>query len=461
MKRKQYFTILILFLFQSLLIAQTHIFNGNGGNSDWFNSANWDTGTVPSSTSDVLIPNASVVEISAAMASVHSIELSGNSTLQITNNIAFSDQFQVASGSNILWLKGRLSGGGIIENDGIIQMETFDEKIIDNITLNNNGLIYITNTSLNRATNGAILNNNESGIIEIDSVGGWTQSEPGCTLNNAGLITKVNDGNNFSTFYLIFDIFNSGTIHAGENQTILMLGLSMTLRNMASGIISGTGIFDITAIFFNDGTFSPGDNLEPGTMEVVNVFTFQTDSTLKLDIAGPNPGEYDVAAIFGFPTLEGIIAVDLHYAPQLGDEFEVITANNITACNLAETTTAVYDGVEYTFLIECNQTDVTLRASESTLGFTDFSSEEIEFFVYPNPVKETIHISLHTSEGFAVPYETLSLSIYNILGQELKTISNFSEANNSFERGSLTSGMYFLKLHSESNVLAATQMVLE
>jgi len=442
------------------LQAQTHIWTGNGSDNSWFTAANWDVGTIPTSSSDILIANFSMVEINTASAAVNSVELVGNSTLQIENDLVLSNQLIVPSGSNINWYTGEISGGGTIENDGEIRMETFDEKKLNNITLNNNGAIYITETNLNRASNGAIINNNETGLIEIDSVGGWTQLEPGCTLNNAGLISKVNDGNSFSTFYLIFDINNSGTIHTGLNQTILMLGGTMTLNNMESGIISGTGIFDITANFENSGTFSPGGANGTGTLEVVNVFSFPPNSTLELDIEGPNIGEYDVAAVFGFPILEGNIVVDLHYEPMIDDEFEVITANNITSCNLANSLTAVYDGVEYTFQIECNTTNITLRVSDSTLGLSNIASEDYEFSIYPNPVTETINISINISEGFDLTSESISLDIYNILGQKIKTITNFSEENRSFERGNLIAGMYFLQLTSSSKILATTKMIV-
>ena len=440
--------------------AQTHIWTGNGSDNSWFTSANWDIGTIPSASSDVLIPNANTVEIDTAIASINALELSGSSVLQLENDLVISNQLIIPSGSTINWRTGEISGGGTIENDGEIHMETFAEKKINNITLNNNGAIYITETNLNRASNGAVINNNETGLIEIDSVGGWTQLEPGCTLNNAGLISKVNDGNSFSTFYLIFDINNSGTIYAGLNQTILMLGGTMTLNNMASGFISGTGIFDITANFENTGTFSPGGSLETGTMEVVNVFSFPPDSTLELDIDGPNTGEYDVAAIFGFPVLEGALVIDLHYAPQIGDEFEVITANNITTCNLANAITATYDGIEYTFEIECNPTNITLRATESTLGLSDLTSENFVFSIYPNPVTETINISFNASEGFDLSSENILLIIYNTLGQKIKTFIDFSEEKRSFERGNLNAGMYFLQLTSSSKIIATTKMIV-
>jgi len=442
------------------LQAQTHVWTGNGGNNDWSNSANWDTGTVPIITSDVLISNASAVEISSVPATANSVELAGNSTLQIANHINVSNQLTIPVASNIVWLTGAISGGGVISNDGLIQLETFDEKILDNTTINNNGAIYITQTNLNRATNGAIINNNTTGLIEINSVGGWTQSEPGCTINNAGLIKKINVGGTFSTFYLIFDINNSGTIHAEEDQTFLILGGSIALNNEVTGVISGSGIFDITANFTNAGTFSPGGILGTGTLEVVNVFSFSANSTLELDIEGPNPGEYDVAAIFGFPVLEGNIFVNLHYEPDIGDEFEVITANNITACNLADSITAVHEGVEYTFQIECNTTNVTLRVIGSTLGLSNSASEDYDFSIYPNPVNETINISFNTPEGLESSSENVSLTIYNTLGQIVKTFPNFSKEKKSFERGNLTAGMYFLQLTSDSKILATTKMIV-
>ncbi|MBZ0326741.1 MAG: T9SS type A sorting domain-containing protein [Altibacter sp.] len=457
MKSKFLLCLFSVLIFQSALFAQTHIWTGNGGDNDWFNVANWDVATIPSVASDVVIPTGFLVEISTAPAEANSIALTGVTTLTIENNLTLVSLLTLPAASNINWLGGVINGGGTIDNDGLIQLESFEDKKLSNITLNNYGAIYITNSNLIRLEQGVVINNYENANIDILSNGGMVQDDLGNSLNNYGTINKLDDGSGGGgSFYMIYDMNNFGTLDIAEGHQYLFLVTSANLYNAETGVMQGSGAYDITATFTNDGTFSPAGSGTVGTMDVVNNFTFTANAKLEIDIAGANPGAYDVMEVFGFPDLGGSIQINLTYAPEIGDEYGIITANDITSCTLSDYVYATYEGLEYTFIVFCNSTNVTLRMVEINLATPDFASEKIEFYVQPNPVTD--------NSQFIFPSDVLQLypeayiSILNSLGQEIERISTMSEYT-PFNGSHLASGIYVARLYSGKTTLAISKFV--
>ena len=455
MKIKRIMPVFLIFLIPLALIAQTHTWTGNGGDNDWFNTANWDVATIPSAASDVVIPNGFLVEISTASAAANSIELNGVTTLTIENNLALSSLLTVPAGSNINWLSGIISGGGTIDNDGLIQLESFEDKKLLNLELNNYGAIYITNSNIIRLEQGVVINNYENATIDILSNGGMVQDDLGNTLNNYGTINKLDNGGP-GAFYMIYDMNNYGTLDIEAGHQYLFLVTSSNLYNAGTGVMQGRGTYDITATFTNDGTFSPAGSGTVGAMDVINNFTFTTDSKLEIDIAGPNPEEFDVMQVFGFPNLEGTIDVQLSYAPEIGDEYGVITANNITSCNLSDYVYATYQGLEYTFIVFCNSNNVTLRMVDINLGLSDLNSEKIDFIEYPNPVQDQGLFVI--SENTLQQYPETAIVIYNYLGQLLDIVPVQSKTT-IVNTSKLSSGIYLAQLIEGDRVLASTKIV--
>lgn len=457
MKIKSYFSAIIFVFFGLILSAQSHTWTGNGGDTDWFNPNNWDSGSVPLISSDILIPNGFRVEIINANASANSIEIDGISTLHLENDLYLSSLLTISVDSDLDWFKGTISGGGTIVNNGIIQFETLEEKQLDNFTVDNFAAIKFLNTNINRVSNNTIVNNFVSGTIEIESVGGWTQENIGNTLNNFGIIKKIQNGSGSSIFYLIFDIYNSGTIEVEEEQMLLILGNSIVLDNQESGLLQGSGVFDITANFTNSGTYVPGGQAI-GTLEIINYFSFPSEATLEVDIEGAQSGEYDVVEIFGFPELDGAISINLTYAPQIGDEFTIITANEITSCNLSEFVFATYDNITYTFMVDCNTTDVTLRIVESIIGLNDVTSDAIDFYLFPNPFTDKAQFVY--SNKMLQDYSNSMIILSDYLGQEIRRIP-ISPYKSVVDLSKLSSGQYIARIVADNEVLAITKFVVK
>jgi len=459
MKFKNY-TLLFAFFSMVLCVSgQTHVWNGNGGDMNWSNASNWDVGTVPNASSNVLIPDGYDVEIKNNTATASAIEMEGTGHLTLANSLTLGSEIFISMLSELTFEEGILSGG-IIENSGTITIIGIGAaRTFDNVIINNAGLIFITESNQTIILDTTI-NNLSSGVIDVPSNGGIVHQNTSSTLNNAGILKKSLGGTQLGNYYFILTINNSGTIEVIENQTVLMLASQYEFNNFEEGKMIGGGVYDITAMFTNMGTVYPGEIGGVGIMDVTNNFSLN-DGAIELDLEGVQSGEYDFVRVTGNPDMTGSITVNLTFAPEIGDEFAVVTAtHSMVNCNFPAETTASFDSLEYTFDIICNSNDVTLRVSEvAVLGTEDFILNDSEFYVQPNPVGDDARF-IFSAENFDLGSQGTSIKLFNLMGQEVQTISNFSETNNAFTRGSLHSGLYFAQLISEGNVLATTKLVL-
>src|SRR5690606_24698436 len=138
------------------------------------------------------------------------------------------------------------------------------------------------------------------------------------------------------------------------------------------------------------------------------------------------------------------IAVTLGYGPDLGDEFTILTASNgINICDFPTQVSAPFGPFDiYFFDVICNNNSIVLKVETILLGVTDFDDSPVDFYVYPNPVKDSSEIYFSSPDTNS-QYDELSVSIYNMLGQKIKHIEGFLEENNSFKKENLSSGIYF------------------
>jgi len=86
----------------TVTVNGTTTWTGLGGDSNWFNSANWSCNTVPNSTSNVVV-NTGAVVISAADAFAGSVALNGTSSLTLNsdNDLTVSNAVNVAVGATM------------------------------------------------------------------------------------------------------------------------------------------------------------------------------------------------------------------------------------------------------------------------------------------------------------------------------------------------------------------------
>lgn len=457
--------VFLLFCFFLSVIAvqsQTHVWTGNGGNTNWFNAANWDVSTVPDNTSDALIGNGFEVRIADGIAEVRSIQLENNAQFVLENDLELSMDLNISNTSTFIFRSGRLHGGGTVENDGIIVLESATNREISNITVNNNGLFLVTNANQTFVTNNTVINNSMDGTIDIASVGGFLQQTSSATLNNAGLLKKSFDGvNPLGNFYLILEIFNSGIIEVPENEMLLFLAGNSDFINEAEGVIKGAGVFDITANFVNLGTISPGDENQAATMTVVNNFNLDPSGTLHLDILGTQPGEFDLVEVTGSPILAGNLFVNLPQGSvNIGDEFTVITSSNpFLDCSYpGEIIANAGDSNDYILEVVCNSNALILRVVDVLLSTQVLEHVVGGMKIFPNPLLDHAEVSLDPSL-YLRHAEELELVVFNVLGTEVRRIRVNSERI-SLRRDGMSSGLYFIQLHSAGKTLLSGKLVI-
>ena len=456
---KTLFLFALLFLNSFCLVtAQTHNWTGNGGDNDWFNTANWDAGSIPIETSTVSIVGNVTVLITGSNAEAYTIDLHNNGVLELDGNLNTDSIVTVHESATFKFSSGILTGSGIL-NDGLLLFEGIQMRTLSNTIINNNGHLLVTDTNQTQVLSSTI-NNSSTGTLEIASVGGFLQQSTSSVLNNAGLVLKSPDGiTSIGNFYLIMTINNDGVFEVMEDQILLLLAGTATFTNSATGRLVGNGTYDITSEFVNAGTIAPGKSPDIGSLNVTNNFSL-TGGKIELDIGGSGTDEYDKIVVTGFPSMDGFLNINLQYEASLGESFTIVTwTPSGNTCLFPETATATFDGMVYTFNINCNANDVTLVVSDITvLGIDDVTSQNFDFYISPNPVSTEASFSFSSEVSL---FENTSLVIYNSLGQQIIRRDQFTAENNTFNRGNLPSGLYFAQLETDSKVLATARMVLK
>ncbi len=99
--------------------------------------------------------------------------------------------------------------------------------------------------------------------------------------------------------------------------------------------------------------------------------------------------------------------------------------------------------------------DMTLVRYNSTLvGIEKTDNKPLVSKIYPNPFDSFVTIQ------FNEPLHNAELIIYNIYGQEVQQITNFSGQEIHLFRNNLPSGIYFLHLKKESKIISVDKVII-
>lgn len=411
---------LLLLFFPLFIWGQTHTWNGNGVDTNWFNASNWDANTVPDATSTVLIPSGFTVDITSSPATLDFMTIEANATLEVNNSITTTNGIEIMTNGYFLYTLGTLSGNAIINNYGTFEITGTIQKIISEMVINNENLLLINETGIIRAWDNMVLNNAQGAIIIADGGGGALSTDAtGGTFNNYGLFDKVDIGQ-FGNFYLTLVTNNYGTLRVGKTQNILVLGTQQAINNMSTGIMTGEGAFDISAPFTNNGIIRP-DGTQAVELDFVNTFTLSPQSTIELDIFGSLPEEYDKLEVIDNPYIEGDIAITLHYDAVINDTYTIITTSHgITGCDLPPSLFATYQDFIYEFEVTCTSDEVILKVIDKEPVLNNEEFEQLSITATPNPTRGAFDIQF----GIIVP--EVELTVSNVLGQTLSkhTVQN-------------------------------------
>jgi len=405
-------------------------------------------GTISVETGTLQIQNA-LTEFNGGTYNVNSGKLlewnstftcTGTLTGQLDGTLNWTGTLNVASGTEAIldfdtpqginWNSGSFVGDGTLKNTGILNLESANAKSINGQSLFINESIFNINSSavLYIAYGTPTLNNTASGVININSDGSIQAASGNGNIINTGIIKKDNNPGNFS--------IASNITNTLPGKFIVEAGLLRFYGTFeGDGILTGNGAVELGSNIF-EGTLSPGGF--PGTLTHVGNFTSTANAILAIEIYGPDPGtDYDVFEVQGNAVLDGDILLYLAYEANLNDEFVILTANNITGCNLPATVTVVHNFHGYNFDVICNPDNVTLKITDIFLGTEENSLSNLS--MYPNPSNGQFTIDLGRE------YTAVSVKIYNMLGQQISS-STYTSAKIIEQEINTSAGMYFVKV---------------
>ena len=131
--------------------------------------------------------------------------------------------------------------------------------------------------------------------------------------------------------------FQDATITKTGLGTLLVDGAVVTQGgqlDVSEGTVGGNGIINGN-VNHNGGVISPGQGV--GELNITGGYTMNPDATLRIDIAGPSNGEYDVLNVTGLAGLSGELEPVLAdgYTPAESSLFLVLTASEIFDAGLS------------------------------------------------------------------------------------------------------------------------------
>jgi hypothetical protein len=445
------FVILCSVFVASPLFAQTHTFNGTGGTTDWHTASNWSASTVPSNVSTVLIPDGFEVNINATATS-ETLTLSGSGTLILAATLSVSEIFSIENVAVFSFEDGDLSAG-TIENNGTMRFANSEFKTIANTVINNHSQMNFMNSNIVNLSGTVTINNGIEGTMDILANGGLTQeNDATATLINDGVVRKYTENGDFGSFYMILDVVNNHIIEIAEDSQYLFLTPSVSFHNTSTGILTGTGVFDITSPFLNEGTVSPGGD-EIGELRFINTFNLD-GGVLEIDIASPT--EFDTIVVTGSPDMEGSILLDVSYFPEDFNMSTILTSQ-FSIANCTFPSQIKYDTGDATFFVYeiiCNENTLILDLVEVYfIGVTAYN--DLNFSITPNPMNQEALITLETSQ-----VNTPQLVMYSMAGKKVKTVSLDSDTT-VFNRDTLADGLYFVQLVSEGKIISTEKIILQ
>ena len=307
------------------------------------------------------------------------------------------------NGTGLNWSSGNIEGNGTLTNKKILNLIGLDSKNVQGTSiLKNDGTINVNSAGEIVLGYGIPkLNNSASGVINLKTNGAISFAQGIGILENSGLIKREGNSGNFA--------ISANTNNISPGKIICETGILSFGTYTGNGILGGNGSVQLVNNTNFEGTISPGGS--PGTLTHVGNYKSSANTILASEISGTTSGtQYDVFKVQGDVDMNGTIKVDLKYAAKLNDEFVLLTANNITSCNLPATLTANYDSHNYTFNVMCNPKNVTLKVASIILGIEE-NELSSNLSLYPNPSNG------HFSINLGKEYTNVTVQITNTLGQ--------------------------------------------
>lgn len=153
------------------------------------------------------------------------------------------------------------------------------------------------------------------------------------------------------------NLTNGGAIALGASATLNVLG---QFENQPGASVGGTGQLILAKPGVDHGTVRPG--FSPGRLGVTGSWAMFDDSALEIEVAGTDPGQFDVLDVSGNLILDGTLRIVRlpGYVPQVGDSFAFLVFGS-RAGDFDAIQTVGFGGV--TFAVDNAAGAMTLRVA--------------------------------------------------------------------------------------------------
>jgi autotransporter-associated beta strand protein/T5SS/PEP-CTERM-associated repeat protein len=175
----------------------------------------------------------------------------------------------------------------------------------------------------------------------------------------------------------VLDLWDNGTVDVASlgPAGILIVGASVpagtagTVLVTSGGTLEGTG--NIIGNLVNDGgTVKPGHS--PGTLNIQGNYTQGSTGTLRMELEGVNPGQFDVLNVSGKVTLAGYLELDFMngFAPTIGETFDLLSFGSTAGQFTNVEVTGLQGG--WTFTLDPSGTGLELVSNSNAVVSPEF-----------------------------------------------------------------------------------------
>ena len=420
--------------------------DGEAGDGDWSNPANWDPNGVPTANDVVILNNQETVYTnSSGVTQVKQILVGDYSELHIQGSMELLSVIGVNPYAYLYW-----EGGSLLKTDPNVQ----------SFILNRGGL-EIGYGSFKTLEDGFGISNQDYGYVVIYddfniNDGYFTNYSTGYVDINSSATIGYDSGSshvfaNYGTMgSLVFSslpaqinlpsVTNGGSIEA----RLGTLSFGEGLTNY--GELMGGGNFQLPNSLVIGGSIVPEAGIglsrsagNTGTLTFIGNLNTSPSAAFVLAIDAED--DFDKVMVTGTANLSGLIVVDLNYLPANDAIFEIISTGTLASNNLPSQVVANYNGTLFTFQVLANNNSIYLLGPSATLSTPNFTADEVK--VYPNPAHS--FVTVQTTMPIDGRY-----ALYTQLGQ-LVAKGTLNGSTNRIELNNLASGMYVLQVQDSQN----------
>jgi fibronectin-binding autotransporter adhesin len=195
------------------------VWTGATGNSQWGTAGNWNTGSVPGSGNDAVIPAGTPLAIAGGTVTIHNLDLEGQleadgsfgaNNVTLGGTLTGSGQFSV--GGALTWTGGAMTGTGttsIGSGAGLI-VSGSGTKALNGRTLDNAGTATWSGSDITAGSAATIINE-ANATFTLNGSPNLVDSSGTSTFLNDGTFTKSSDGGE-SDFGASFQNGGTGTV---------------------------------------------------------------------------------------------------------------------------------------------------------------------------------------------------------------------------------------------------------